>query len=239
MKSNQSAAVCLRLITLMVLGVAVLGVLSSPAQAQKRKHVPRLRGPCSGASCPTSDTAGDYDGTGRTDYPIWRPSTGTWWILSSFNPALYFDQAWGIPGDVPVPADYDGDGVTDIAIWRPSTGTWFIIPSSNPTQYIVQQWGLPGDIPVPGDYDNDGITDFAVFRPSTGTWYIIPSSNPTQYIVQQWAYPETSPGRATTRARVQRTLWYGGLPTAPGTFFPASTWASSSCSSGAYPETSP
>ena len=28
MKSNKSAAVCLRLITLMVLGVAVLGVLS-------------------------------------------------------------------------------------------------------------------------------------------------------------------------------------------------------------------
>src|SRR5271156_912023 len=191
MKSNRSILVCGKLIALMFLGAAAIGLTRAPAHAQSRKPAPLLSGPCASgnqASCRAraADTPGDFDGTGRTDYPVWRPSTGTWWILSSFNPGLYFDRAWGISGDVPVPADYDGDGTTDIAVWRPSTGTWFIIPSSNPTQYIVQQWGIPGDIPMPGDYTGEGQTDFAVFRPSTGTWYILSSFNLGEFIVDQF-----------------------------------------------------
>jgi hypothetical protein len=94
------------------------------------------------------DAAGDFDGDGKPDIGIYRPSTGTWWILDSSANA-YFAQAWGNSTDIPVPGDYDGDGKTDVAIFRPSTGTWWILQSStNYTTWVSQTWGSSMDIPI-------------------------------------------------------------------------------------------
>jgi hypothetical protein len=110
----------------------------------------------------------DFDGDGRTDLSVFRPSNGVWYAAGSSDGA-FRAQAFGLPTDNPAPGDYDGDGLTDNAIWR--DGVWHISNSSNGS-YRVEQFGLMGDVPVAADFDADGKTDLAVFRPSNGVWYI-------------------------------------------------------------------
>lgn len=119
--------------------------------------------------------SGDFDGDGFADPSVFRPSTGTFFVLNTGSNTVNIIP-FGTNGDVPVSGDFDGDQRADVAIFRPSVGEWWINRSSTGVT-IAAQFGASTDKPTPGDFDKDGITDIAFWRPSNGNYFVLRSSN--------------------------------------------------------------
>jgi hypothetical protein len=117
----------------------------------------------------------DFDGDGKSDISVFRPSEGNWYLNRST--AGFTAINWGLSTDTLAPADYDGDGKTDIAVFRPTNADapdFYILNSANFT-YSAYWWGLSGDVPVVEDYDGDNKDDVAIYRSSDKFFYVLKS----------------------------------------------------------------
>ena len=132
---------------------------------------------------PGSNKRSDFDGDGKSDFAVYRPGDGNWYIWTSNS--QFLGIGWGIPGDVPTPADYDNDGKTDAAVYRPGQGgnsSYFYALRSSDLTFSAVPWGAAGDVPVVRDYDNDDLADYAIYRPSTGIWYVYEADGGVQSV---------------------------------------------------------
>jgi hypothetical protein len=94
----------------------------------------------------------DYDADSRSDFALWRPSTGSFHVLtSSSNWTTGFDRLWGIANDVPVATDYTGDGRDEIAVYRPSDGTW---------HWLTSESNWTSDVTRPSPFAGVGVWDY-------------------------------------------------------------------------------
>lgn len=127
---------------------------------------------------PGKPARNDFDGDGRSDIAVYRPSTGEWFVRTSstdFSVTGALTFQWGLPGDIPIPGDFDGDGRADVTVFRTSTSQWLIRYSSrgyDATKLGTEQWGQTGDIPLAADFDGDGRAEIAVYRPANHSWFI-------------------------------------------------------------------
>jgi uncharacterized delta-60 repeat protein len=109
----------------------------------------------------------DFDGDGKSDVSVFRPSGGVWYLNRSSEG--FAGIQFGISTDKLASADYDGDGKSDVAVYR--AGVWYLLRSQ--AGFAAYQFGVQDYIPQPADFDGDGKAELVVFRPSNGTWYVL------------------------------------------------------------------
>jgi hypothetical protein len=117
----------------------------------------------------------DYDSDGLTDFAVFRPSAGTWFLFDPLTGQTIYTP-FGTNGDIPLVSA--SGPLNEPAVFRPSNGFWY---QQSDGQIEYTQFGTSTDIPVPSNYGGESRTEVAVFRPSTGTWYIRYSEGDYRY----------------------------------------------------------
>lgn len=168
-----------------------------------------------------STAVGDFDGDQKTDFSIFRPESGIWYISTQSGNNIF--RHFGLSGDVPVPEDFDGDRKADFAVWR--GGIFYVLRSLDNVFYGFQ-FGIEFDDPtVCRDYDGDGKSDFAVYRRGRGStfnsfWYIWQSSDSSVRVIQLGnAVFVPAPGDYDGDGKYDPTVFYSAVPKGVATFF--------------------
>lgn len=137
---------------------------------------------CNGPCAPARVVRADYDGDGRSDLSVWRPSTGTFYVNRSLDGIGIVN--WGTNGDYPLAGDTNNDREVDIIINRPTVSSEssdppdFYILETPGLSYVGYPWGTVGDKPMIRDFTGDGTEDMAVWRESEGRFYIYAPTDP-------------------------------------------------------------
>ena len=148
----------------------------------------------------------DYDGDGRFDLAVFRPSEQkTYIVLSSTNQAVIYNFGSGT-ADHTVRGDYTGDGIDDIVYWEPSTGTFHIMKSDNgfddilanekQTDYYSEFQLGTYFIHLPINYNRQHNHNvFTVIEHDSGYRYYYPNNDPTAPLQAiQWGIKGDSQG---------------------------------------------
>lgn len=175
----------------------------------------------------------DYDHSGLLDHIVlYRPGTGTIWILKNDNGTFTPVYQQGDPGngignyDLKSPADrvfafdYDHTGKRDhLVLYRPGTGTIWILQNKAGIFSAVYQQGSPGkgiggydllstaDRVTVVDYSHSKRFDYlTLYRPATGTIWILQNNAGVFTPVYQQGDPGSGIGGYDIKSQADRVF---------------------------------
>ncbi|MFZ1994511.1 MAG: hypothetical protein WAU75_10395, partial [Solirubrobacteraceae bacterium] len=93
---------------------------------------------------------GDWDGSGRTQIGVYRPSDATFY-LGDVGGVARTVIPLGDPGDIPITGDWTGAGITQIGVYRPSDDTFYLreVPRPPPATAPVVSVPVTASLPTP------------------------------------------------------------------------------------------